>query len=115
MRQDTPQRFETVIADLQDQKRHMWETTLHLSALGSRVGCGLEHIVQEVVEEGAGQTLSYAERLVLRDEAGEVYGVAGAAVEVDLSAHHGVASLVEVTSHCRCIGFQTGRRCVSFY
>ncbi len=72
---------------------------LHLSALGSRVGCGLEHIVQEVVEECVGQTLPFAERLVLHDETGEVYGVAGA--ECDLYAHHGVAYLVEDTSHLR--------------
>jgi len=101
MRQDMNQRFETVIAELQDQKRQLRETNLHLSALGSRVGFGLEHIVQEVVEEFAGQTLPFANRLVLRDEAGEVYGVAGAAVEFDLYAHNGVAYLVEVKSHLR--------------
>jgi len=65
------------------------------------VGCGLEYSVQEVMEECAGQTLPCADRLVLRDEAGEVDGVAGAAVGFDLSAHHGVAYLVEVTAHLR--------------
>jgi len=67
IRQDMNQRFETVSADLQDQKRRLRETNLPLAALGSRVGCGLEHIVQEVVEECAGQTLPFADRLVLRD------------------------------------------------
>jgi len=108
MRQDMDQRceamdrrFEAVLAALQDQTRQLRETTLPLSALGSRVGVGLEPSVQEVVEACAGQTLPSAERLVLHDEAGEVYGVAGAEVECDLSAHHGVAYLVEVTSHLR--------------
>ena len=94
-------RFEAVIADLREQRRQMRETNLHLSALGSRVGFGLEHIVQEVVEECAGQTFPFAERLVLHDEAGEVYGVAGAEVEFDLYAHNGLAYVVEVKSHLR--------------
>jgi hypothetical protein len=42
-----------------------------------------------------------AERLVLRDEKGEVFGVAGAEVEFDLYAHNGTAYLVEVKSHLK--------------
>jgi hypothetical protein len=52
-----------------------------LSSLGSRVGYGLEQAIRGVVEEFAGQAFPYAERLVLRDDSGEVYGVAGAEVE----------------------------------
>jgi hypothetical protein len=37
-----------------------------------------------VIEEFAGESFPFAERLVLRDESGEVYGVAGADVDFDL-------------------------------
>jgi hypothetical protein len=108
-------RFEAVIEELrhhgEELHRHgeelyrmgreMRELNLHMSSLGSRVGYGLESIVQEVVEEFAGQTFPFAQRLVLRDELGEVFGVTGAEVEFDLYAHNGVAYLVEVKSHLR--------------
>ncbi len=57
--------------------------------------------MREVVEEFAGQAFPFAERLVLRDDSGEVYGVAGAEVEFDLYAHNGLAYLVEVKSHLK--------------
>ncbi len=88
------QRFESVQADLREQR-------LHLSALGGRVGRGLEHIVKEIVEEFAGQSFPVAERLILVDNEGEVFGVAGAEVEFDLYAHNGQAYLVEVKSHLK--------------
>jgi hypothetical protein len=53
------------------------------------------------VEGSAGETFPFAERLVLRDEGGEVYGIAGAEVEFDLYAHNGKAYLVEVKSHLK--------------
>ncbi len=49
-----------------------------MSSLGGHVGHGLEQVVKEIVEEFAGQAFPSAERLVLRDETGEVFGVAGA-------------------------------------
>jgi hypothetical protein len=101
-------RFEAVIAQLQhhgeelrDHRRQLRELTLHVSSLGGRVGRNLEHVVHEVVEEFAGQTFPFAERLVLQDEAGTVFGVAGAEVEFDLYAHNGIAYLVEVKSHLK--------------
>jgi len=54
-----------------------------------------------VIEEFAGESFPFAERLVLRDESGEVYGVAGADVEFDLYAHNEIAYLVEVKSHLK--------------
>jgi hypothetical protein len=94
-------RFETVIEELRSQGRQLREMNVHLSALGGRVGYGLEHMVRGVVEEFAGHTFPVAERLALRDETGDVFGVAGAEVEFDLYAHNGEAYLVEVKSHLK--------------
>jgi hypothetical protein len=74
---------------------------IQMSALGSRVGYGLEQAVRDVVEEFAGETFPFAERLLLQDESGEVYGVVGADVEFDLYAHNSAAYLVEVKSHLK--------------
>jgi hypothetical protein len=41
------------------------------------------------------------QHLLIQDEAGEVFGVAGVDVEFDLYAHNGVAYLVEVKSHLK--------------
>jgi len=85
-------RFEGVIAELREQH-------LHLSALGGRVGRGLEFIVKGIVAEFAGESFPLADRLVLVDTEGEVFGVPGAEVEFDLYAHNGRAYLVEAKSH----------------
>jgi hypothetical protein len=71
------------------------------TAIGSRVGYELEQAVRDVVEEFAGETFPFAERLLLQDESGEVYGVVGADVEFDLYAHNSAAYLVEVKSHLK--------------
>jgi hypothetical protein len=114
LRQDMNQRFEAVMEELRDQRRQIRETNVHLSALGSRVGYGLEYMVQGIVEEFAGQSFPVAERLVLRDEAGEVFGVAGAEVEFDLYAHNGTAYLVEVKSHLKTSDVLSFHRKVQF-
>jgi hypothetical protein len=93
-RQEMNQRFEAV-------DRRMDEMTVHLSSLGARVGYGLEHMVRSVVEEFAGQTFPLAERLMLLDDTGAVFGVPGAEVEFDLYARNGTAYLVEVKSHVK--------------
>lgn len=54
-----------------------------------------------VIEEFAEETFPCAERLVLRDESGEVYGIAGAEVEFDLYAHNGRAYIGEVKSYLK--------------
>jgi hypothetical protein len=94
-------RFEAVIEELRDHSRQLRDVNIHLSALGGRVGYGLENMVKAVVEEFAGHTFPAAERLLLRDETGEVFGVAGAEVEFDLYVHNGEAYLVEVKSHLK--------------
>lgn len=94
-------RFEAVIEELRTHSRQLRDVNIHLSALGGRVGYGLEDMVKAVVEEFAGHTFPVAERLLLRDETGEVFGVAGAEVEFDLYVHNGEAYLVEVKSHLK--------------
>ncbi len=70
-----------------EEPKQLRELTLHVSALGGRLGGGLGQVVRKVVEEVAGQAFPTTERLVLRNEAGEVFGVTGAAIEFDLYAH----------------------------
>jgi hypothetical protein len=101
-------RFEAIIEELRhhsqqisDVQREFREMRVGLSSLGIRVGYGLEEAIRGVVEEFAGESFPFAERLVLRDENGEVYGIAGAEVEFDLYAHNGRAYLVEVKSHLK--------------
>jgi hypothetical protein len=94
-------RFEAVIEELRNHSRQLRDVNIHLSALGGRVGYGLEDMVKAVVEEFAGHAFPVAERLLLRDETGEVFGVAGAEVEFDLYVHNGEAYLVEVKSHLK--------------
>jgi hypothetical protein len=101
-------RFEAIIEELRSHReqidnmgRELREMRIGFSSLGIRVGYGLERAIQGVVEEFAGETFPFAERLVLRDEGGEVYGIAGAEVEFDLYAHNGKAYLVEVKSHLK--------------
>jgi hypothetical protein len=101
-------RFEAIIEELRSHReqidtmgRELREMRIGFSSLGIRVGTGLERAIQGVVEEFAGETFPFAERLVLRDEGGEVYGIAGAEVEFDLYAHNGKAYLVEVKSHLK--------------
>jgi hypothetical protein len=98
-------RFEALIAELRQTReqaeRRSRELELHLSALGLRVGRGLEHVIREVVEEFSGQTFTTAERLVLLDTEGVVFGVRGAQIEFDLYAADGAAYLVEVKSHVK--------------
>lgn len=101
-------RFEAIIEELRSHReqidnmgRELREMRIGFSSLGIRVGTGLERAIQGVVEEFTGETFPFAERLVLRDEGGEVYGIAGAEVEFDLYAHNGKAYLVEVKSHLK--------------
>jgi hypothetical protein len=99
-------RFEAIIEELRQHgqqisamQQEFREMRVGLSSLGIRVGYGLEEAIRGVVEEFAGESFPFAERLVLRDQSGEVYGVVGADVEFDLYAHNGRAYLVEVKSH----------------
>jgi hypothetical protein len=108
LRQDMDRRFEAIIEELRlhsqqisDMQREFREMPVGLSSLGIRVGYGLGEAIRGVVEEFAGESFPFAERLVLRDQSGEVYGIAGADVEFDLYPHNGRAYLVEVKSHLK--------------
>ena len=114
-------RFEAILEtlrehtqQLREQAQQLRDLTIHLSALGGRVGHGLESLVKSVVEEFAGHTFPSAERLVLWDEAGEVFGIAKAEVEFDLYVHNGKDYLVEVKSHLKVTDVQSFYRKVKF-
>jgi len=94
-------RFEAVDRRFEELIRELRGIRLEVSALSGRLGHGLEHIVQGVVEEFAGQTFSRIERLTLVDPTGELYGVPGARVEFDLLVSDGTAYVVEVKSHVK--------------
>jgi hypothetical protein len=91
--QAADRRFDAIITELRTQQ-------LQLSALSGRLGYGLEHLVRGVVEEFSGERFTRAERLVLQDTTGEVYGVP-ADVEFDLLASNGEVYLCEVKSHVK--------------
>jgi hypothetical protein len=94
-------RFEAVDHRFEELIREMRGIRLEVSALSGRLGYGLERIVQGVIEECAGEQFTRAERLVLVDTAGELYGVPGAQVEYDLLVSNGTAYVVEVKSHLK--------------
>jgi hypothetical protein len=94
-------RFETVDRRFEALIQEMRGMRLEISALSGRLGYGLETIVQGVIEEFAGEKFTRAERLVLTDTAGEVYGVPGAQVEFDLLVSNGTTYVVEVKSHLK--------------
>ncbi len=94
-------RFEAVDRRFEDLIREMRGIRLELSALSGRLGHGLERIVQGVIEEFAGEKFTRAERLILTDTAGEVYGVPGAEVEYDLLVSNGTAYVVVVKAHLK--------------
>jgi hypothetical protein len=94
-------RFEAVDRRFEELIKEMRGIRLEVSALSGRLGHGLERIVQGVIEEFAGEKFSRAERLVLTDTTGEVFGVPGAEVEYDLLVSNGTAYVVEVKSHLK--------------
>lgn len=97
--EETAARFKAMDRRFEEVIREMRGIRLELSALSGRLGHGLEHIVQGVIEEFAGEKFTRAERLVLTDATGEVYGVPGTQVEYDLLVSNGTAYVVEVKSH----------------
>ena len=94
------QRFERVDQRFDEMARGQREIQLNVSALGGRVGRGLEEIIKQTVEEFSGQTFKKIEHLWLRDEGGEVYG-SPADVEYDLYLEDTVNYVVEVKSHTK--------------
>jgi hypothetical protein len=68
-------RFEAIIEELRQHgqqisamQQEFREMRVGLSSLGIRVGYGLEEAIRGVVEEFAGESFPFAERLVLRDQ-----------------------------------------------
>ena len=94
------QRFEKVDQRFDEMARNQREIQLTVSALGGRVGHGLEEIIKQTVEEFSGQTFRKIEHLWLRDAEGELYGVP-ADVEYDLYLEDTVNYVVEVKSHTK--------------
>jgi len=94
------QRFERVDQRFDEMARNQREIQLTVSALGGRVGHGLEEIIKQTVEEFSGQTFKKIEHLWLRDAEGELYGVP-ADVEYDLYLEDTVNYVVEVKSHTK--------------
>ena len=94
------QRFEKMDQRFDEMARNQREIQLTVSALGGRVGHGLEEIIKQTVEEFSGQTFKKIEHLWLRDAEGELYGVP-ADVEYDLYLEDGVNYVVEVKSHTK--------------
>ncbi|OEU77313.1 MAG: hypothetical protein BA869_11460 [Desulfuromonadales bacterium C00003107] len=93
-------RFDGMDERLDSVQRGQREVRLEVSALGGRVGYGLEEIIRQTVEEFSGQTFKKIERLLLRDAEGELYG-APADVEYDLYLEDTVSYVVEVKSHIK--------------
>lgn len=89
LQRDMDRRFEL-------QARTLRQLQVGLGSLGRRFGLGFEGAVRAIVEEFAGLGPLAAERLVLRDEAGEVFGVKGQTVEFDAFIHDSRRFLVEV-------------------
>lgn len=95
LQQEMDRRFELQARVLADHSRQLRRLTVGLGSLGRRFGLGFEEPVRAIVEEFAGLGPLVAERLVLRDEAGEVFGVKGQAVEFDAFVHDSQRFLVE--------------------
>ncbi len=99
-------RFEAIERTLAQHSRTLAEHSRVLRALligqgtlGRRFGRGLEEAVRLTVEEFAGLGPLRAERLVLQDDGGEVFGVPGQAIEFDAFVHDGRRFLVEVKAY----------------
>lgn len=100
LHQEMDRRFEALQRDMDRrfelQARTLRQLQVGLGSLGRRFGLGFEQAVRAIVEEFAGLGPLAAERLVLRDEAGEVFGVRGQTVEFDAFIHDSRRFLVEV-------------------
>ena len=74
------------------------EMSIGLGSLGGRMGQGLEEVIRQVIESFSGAGPLKAARLVLIDEAGELYQP-GARVEIDALVTDGRKFLVEVKNY----------------
>lgn len=92
-------RFEAIERTLAEHSRALRNLRIGQGSLGRRFGQGFEEAVRVTVEESAGVGPLRAERLVLRDEHGEVFAVPGQGIEFDAFVHDGRRFLVEVKAY----------------
>ena len=86
---------------LQEQLRELRSLHVTVTGMGDRRGRALEETVRMVIEEFSGVGPLRAERLVLTDTDGEVFGVRGQVIEFDWFVHDGRRFLVEVKSFAK--------------
>ncbi|PXF56686.1 MAG: hypothetical protein C4B59_16495 [Candidatus Methanogaster sp.] len=98
--EEVNRRFEEMDTRFEVMYRSQREVRLEVSALGGRIGYGLEEIIRQTVEEFSGQSFKKFEHLRLRDSEGELYGIP-ADVEYDLYLEDSVNYVVEVKSHIK--------------
>ena len=96
LQREMDRRFELQARILQVHGRALRRLEVGLGSLGRRFGKGFEEAVRTTIEEFAGVGPLRAERLVIRDVAGELYGVPNQEVEFDAFVHDGRRFLVEV-------------------
>jgi hypothetical protein len=99
MRED----FLTTRQDFENRFRHITlrlnELTIGMGSLGGRTGKALEDVIRQVIEEYSGIEKLKAERLILEDTEGEVFGIKGATVEFDAYVTDGKRFLVEIKGY----------------
>jgi hypothetical protein len=99
MRED----FLTTRQDFENRFRHITlrlnELTIGMGSLGGRTGKALEDVIRQVIEEYSGIEKLKAERLILEDIEGEVFGIKGATVEFDAYVTDGKRFLVEIKGY----------------
>ena len=107
-------RFRLHAEILRQHGRELRYLRVGFGSLGRRLGLGFEEAVRGIVEEFTGLGPLRAERLVLRDDAGEVFGVPGQRVEFDAFLHDGERILVEVKAFAEREDVLVFRRKVEF-
>jgi hypothetical protein len=90
-------RFEGIEQTLVKHGKFLADLRIGLGSLGGRMGQNLEEAIRVVIEQFSGISPLTAERLILVDEAGEVFEP-GAEIEFDAYVSDGRKFLVEVKS-----------------
>ncbi|BAS28141.1 DUF3782 domain-containing protein [Limnochorda pilosa] len=101
--EEANQRFEAIERTLASHSEALARHEKALRRLETGIGSpghrfeeGFEEVVRATIEEFSGVGPLRAERLVLRDAEGELFGVRGQSVEFDAYVHDGRRFLVEV-------------------
>lgn len=112
--EEMERRFRAQAETLDRHGRDLRYLRVGFGSLGRRFGLGFEEAVRGIVEEFAGVGPLRAERLVLRDDTGEVFGVPGQVIEFDGFVHDGDRFLVEVKAFAQREDVLLFRRKVEF-